>query len=401
MTENPTPPNGTQALANPQPRGMERIKTYMLSPEVKQRFTEMMGNDAIYYLNQVLILVANNEELQRCEPKSILISAMRAASLKLSVDPNQGQAWIIPYNGIATFQLGYKGVYELALRTNLYRFINVIDIFEGEIIEENRMTGMHAIRGKRTGEKVTGYLLYFKLLSGYEKTFYMSVEEIEVHARHYSKAYKSPKSKWNDPYERPKMERKTVMVNGLRKWGRFNPADKALIEEIESEQAAWTGFDALPEEDRVTVAQEPDEDPAAKEARIQAELTGEAPKAAAPEVSQLRYQPDALKAWLEGEAKKYQGRVTDTQKGLVATVLEAVLSMTTDPKASRKQLLVFLTGKDSLRDIPAPMLEALYRWLQPRKDPNGSGEWLADDMAARETIAAFNAAQPKQDGLFN
>jgi len=237
-------------LAKKPESAMARVKNYMLSPEVKERFTEMMGSNGIYYLNQVLILVANNEDLQRCEPKSILIAAMRAASLRLSVDPGQGQAWIIPYGDVATFQIGYKGVYELALRTNQYRFINVIDVYEGEELVENRLTGIHMLNGKRTGNKVVARMLYFQLNSGFEKTFVMTTEEIEAHARHYSKAYtgrNSQKSKWNDPFERPKMERKTVLINGLRQWGRFNQDDLAALDQIEGEQG-WNGELPNPED---------------------------------------------------------------------------------------------------------------------------------------------------------
>lgn len=244
----------SQQLATTQaaPTGIERIKNYMLSPEVRERFSDMMGDNAIYYLNQVMIVVANSQALQDCEPTSILLSAMRAASLKLSVDPSQGQAWIIPYKGRATFQLGYKGVYELAMRTNLYRFINVIDIFEGETLIENRMTGMHTIGGKRTGNKVIARMLYFQLYHGFEKTFVMTTEEIAAHAERYSSSYSMKNSKWHDPIERPKMERKTVLTNGLRKWGRFNQADAGTLEAVEQGQGWNDRLMDMPEEDTVT-----------------------------------------------------------------------------------------------------------------------------------------------------
>lgn len=234
-----------------QETGMERVKNYMLSPQVIERFTGMMGANAMYYLNQVLIVVANSEALQKCSPSSILISAMRAASLKLSVDPVQGQAWIIPYAGVASFQLGYKGIYELAQRTNLYRFINVFPLYEGETMAEDRMTGMHKPQGQRTGDKVLGYCLYFQLFNGFEKTFYMTVAEIENHAQHYSPGnYNNGRSAWNkdNGREREKMMKKTVMTNGLRKWGRFNQGDADLIDQIE-ENTPYRMMDVPAEED--------------------------------------------------------------------------------------------------------------------------------------------------------
>jgi recombination protein RecT len=238
-----------------QETGMQRVKNYMLSPEVRERFEDMMGANAIYYLNQVMIVVANSKNLQECEPQSILISAMRAASLRLSVDPGQGQAWIIPYKGKATFQLGYKGVYELAQRTNLYRFINVIDIYEGETLDENRMTGMHVIGGKRSGNKVIARMLYFQLFSGFEKTFVMTVEEIDAHAARYSQSYQQNTSKWHDPIERPKMERKTVLVNGLRRWGRFNQSDADTLDAIEDNTPWQERMMEIPEETTAPVVQ--------------------------------------------------------------------------------------------------------------------------------------------------
>lgn len=242
-------------LANRQ-TGLPAIRNYMLSPEVRERFTQMMGRQAIYYLNQVLIVVGGNQDLQNCSINSILTAAMRAASLRLSVDPTAGQAWIIAYrskNGLqASFQLGYRGVYELAHRTGKYRFINMIDVFEGEEVTQNRMTGMHGIGGTRTGDKVIGYMLYFQLVNGFEKTFYMTVEEIESHARTYAPAYNNPKSPWNDPVERPKMMKKTVLSNGLKKWGVFNEADRLLLDDIESASPFVALEDRLPDPDLVS-----------------------------------------------------------------------------------------------------------------------------------------------------
>jgi recombination protein RecT len=246
-----------QLATQEQEGGIQRIKNYMLSPEVRERFTDMMGANGIYYLNQVMIVVANSDKLQECNPKSILVSAMRAASLKLSVDPTSGQAWIIPYKGQATFQIGYRGIYELAMRTNQYRFINVIDIYEGEEVTENRMTGIHTIGGTRTGDKSIGRMLYFQLFTGFEKTFYMTTEEIDAHAKKYSPSYKYSTSKWNDPYERPKMERKTVLSNGLRKWGRFNASDMETLNQIEEDQGWLEKIDELPKEGAVTITELP------------------------------------------------------------------------------------------------------------------------------------------------
>lgn len=388
--------------------GMTRVKNYMLSPEVKERFSEMMGANGIYYLNQVLILVANSNDLQQCDPKSILISAMRAASLKLSVDPAQGQAWIIPYKGKATFQLGYRGVYELALRTNLYRFINVIGVYEGEELIENRMTGNHTFGGQRISDKVTAYMLYFQLINGFEKTFVMTVKEIDEHARRYSAAYHMPKSKWNDLFERPKMEKKTVLMNGLRKWGRFNAADLDTIEQIESDQG-WIDR-SLPEVNEVS---DPEPEPTHSAAQNLSDLgfgttepePQDMPEEPEFEVEQpsaepLRYDPESLKIRLAETAQKNSAaKISNEKRGLICAVLEQTLALGGDPKSNRKDLLYYLTGKQSMTEISDGMAGALYAWLKPAKD-TGGGWMISDPMSVREVIAAFNASQPDQNKLF-
>ena len=236
-------------IAGKQITPFDRVKTYMLSPEVKERFTDMMGANGIYYLNQVMILVANDDRLQQCTPQSILISAMRAASLRLSVDKSRGQAWIIAYKIkgtlTATFQPGYKGIYELAMRTGQYRFINLIDIYEGDEVTQDRMTGMHAINGRHVGNKMLGWMLYFQLVTGLEKTFYMTLDEIAAHAEHYSPGYHNSDSPWNNSHERTKMERKTVLSNGLRQWGVFTENDKEILDAIETNQEWIENQEAL------------------------------------------------------------------------------------------------------------------------------------------------------------
>jgi recombination protein RecT len=181
---------------------------------------------------------------------------MRAASLKLSLDKSQGQAWIIPYAGVATYQTGYRGVYELAQRTGNYRTINVFKVYEGETLTEDRRTGLHDVTGSKTSDKIIAFCLYFKLVSGFEKTFAMTVEEIERHAAHYAPGnYSNPKSAWNKDHgaEREKMMKKTVLSNGLRQWGVFNPGDRETLDAIESEQGWHVDIGDLPNEDEITV----------------------------------------------------------------------------------------------------------------------------------------------------
>ena len=368
---------------------MERVKNYMLSPEVKERFTDMMGPDGNYYLNQVMMVVAASEDLQKCEPASILISAIRAATLKLSVDPTSGQAWIIPYNGKATFQIGYKGVYDMAMRTNRYRYINVSKIYEGEDLVEDRLTGMHSLHGAKKSDTVIGWLLYFELVDGFKKTFYMTIPEITAHAEHYSKAYRNPKSKWNDKYERWKMERKTVIINGLRQFGVFNPGDKAMLDSIESDQE-WHDND-LPEEGEVTVVEEEKK----SMAQLQASIGVDPEPAQEPTPEPKKYDrplsPEDLKHLIEKKAEGYAKKtVNEKQIGLTASMMEWAFAGQQHADKIRHSITKYLTGVTSMKEVPQPMVHALLDWLKPVQD--SGGEYIPDAMAVTEIKSVWTAA---------
>lgn len=213
---------------------IERITKYLDAETVKARFAAVVGDkNAGAYISSIMTTVANSEALQKCTPNSIYISAVRAASLRLSTDPSLGQAYLVPFKGAATLVVGYKGLYDMAVRTGKYRYINVGPIYEGQAVEENQITGFHSILGHRTGDKIIGWIGAFEMFSGFGKTFYMTVEEIHEHAKEYSASYKTPGGVWQK--ETKKMERKTVMRLMIRRYGYLDPADMQALDEAESD----------------------------------------------------------------------------------------------------------------------------------------------------------------------
>lgn len=213
---------------------IQKVSTYLRSETVKERFAEVVGgHNAGPYISSVLLAVANDQSgnLSKCTPESIYISALRAATLRLSVDPAPGQAYLVPFKGQATLIVGYKGLVDMAVRTGKYRYINVGPVYEGEKVEVNRISGFHSISGEKTSDAVIGWLGAFELFTGYGKTFYMTVEEIHKHAQQYSKGYDRADSAWKT--SREMMEKKTVLRLMLRRWGYLDPSDVAALEETE------------------------------------------------------------------------------------------------------------------------------------------------------------------------
>jgi recombination protein RecT len=221
MTE--TPP--TKALT---------VREFFTQPAIFSRFEEIMGNrEAAGYIAQVGIAVANSDKLRECTHQSIFISAMRAATLRLSVDPATGEAHLVPYGKKATLIVGYKGLMQMALRTLKYRYINTGKIYEGETVEEDRITGYLKITGSATSKNVIGWISAFELVAGYGKAIYMTLDEIYAHAKKYSPSFSYNDSVWKTNPE--SMERKTILRRLLSQWGYFDPSDKKLLEEVDEQ----------------------------------------------------------------------------------------------------------------------------------------------------------------------
>ena len=116
------------------------VKQLMSQSLFKKKFEDVLGARAPQFVASMINLVGNDKNLQNCNPISVISSCLVAASLDLPIDKNLGCAWVVPYKGQATFQMGYRGYVQLALRSAQYRAINVINVHEGELVEWNPLT---------------------------------------------------------------------------------------------------------------------------------------------------------------------------------------------------------------------------------------------------------------------
>ena len=172
---------------------------------------DLLKDRKTLFTSNLAAIVAKDKKLQNCEPMSIIMAAVTATSMGLSFDPNLGRAYIIPYGNVATFQVGWKGLRELALKTGYYDAINTRDVREGEIKNEDYLTGRidFAFVDDRENKKVIGYLAHVSYVGGGSETKYMTVEQITAHAKQYSKSYNGTDSRWKIDFD--KMARKTVL----------------------------------------------------------------------------------------------------------------------------------------------------------------------------------------------
>lgn len=259
----------------PTPEVKEYAVAIFNKPAILEKFQAILKSGTNAYIQSALLAITDNTKLMECTPQSLVKSALRSATLGLSLDPALRQGFIIPRKNkgtwVAQFQPHYNGLYQLAQRTGKYRAINVSPIHEGERVFENVQTGLHGyipegynvlaapsdqisgmdngyrdVTGGKNERPIIGYLAYFKTMDGLEKSVYMTVKEIHEHAQKWApENYNSDYGAWKDPKKRPTMEMKTVFL-ALSKFMDLSGERNAILRQaIEA--------DANPDDDTITV----------------------------------------------------------------------------------------------------------------------------------------------------
>ncbi|MDQ0204093.1 recombinase RecT [Pectinatus haikarae] len=207
------------AIEKKQQQALESISSFFDRKDVQARFEKTLGENSSAFVSSLVSLVNSSTSLQECPAISILSAAMTAATLKLPINASLGFAYIIPFKHKATFQIGYKGYIQLAMRTGQYSTITVNEVYDGEIRSYNRFTNRMEFGEPKKDAEIVGYIGYFKLINGFEKYLYMTVDEIDRHGKLYSQSYKSGKSDslWIQNFDA--MARKTVIKRLISKYG--------------------------------------------------------------------------------------------------------------------------------------------------------------------------------------
>ena len=204
---------------NLQTTGLSQLKGVLANETMKRNFENILKENAGAFMASIIELYQSDTYLQKCSANAVVLEALKAATLKLPINKALGFAYIIPYGTTPTMQLGYKGIIQLAQRSGQYRYLNAGEVYEGEAVNYNRITGMLEIEGEATSDKVIGYFAYFQLKNGFEKAVYWSVEKVIAHAKKFSQAYKAGKkdSPWFTNFDA--MALKTVLKSIVTKYG--------------------------------------------------------------------------------------------------------------------------------------------------------------------------------------
>lgn len=225
--------------------GVKALSNFLNSDSIKNKFAEVLGDKdkGVAFVTSILSVVNSNGQLANADQNSLYTAALMAATLDLPINPSIGHSFLVPFNTkqadgsykvMVQFQISAKGLKQLAMRSGQFLKINDSDVREGEIESIDRMTGeikFNWIQNdkERLSKPVVGYVSYFKLVNGFESTFYMTKEEVEIHAKTFSQTYKKfGTGLWKDMFD--KMASKTVIKLHLSKDAPLSTSvQKALV----------------------------------------------------------------------------------------------------------------------------------------------------------------------------
>ena len=187
-----------------------------------------------------LTAYSRNEKLQECTAESFLGSMMQAA--QLGVEPNTplGQAYLIPYRNKGVmevqFQLGYRGMIDLAYRSGEVQNIQAHEVYENDTFEyelglEPKLRHVPALKDRGN---VILYYAVFKMTKGGVGFEVMSKEDVEAFAKKKSKTYGT--GPWQSDFDA--MAKKTLVKRLLK----FAPLKSDFVRAVTADETIKSGI---------------------------------------------------------------------------------------------------------------------------------------------------------------
>lgn len=221
--------SAVQAMGDLLKRMHTQIEKALPSVITPERFTRI-----------ALTAYSRNEKLQECTAESFLGSMMQAA--QLGVEPNTplGQAYLIPYRNRGVmevqFQLGYRGMIDLAYRSGEVQNIQAHEVYENDTFEyelglEPKLRHVPALKDR--GDVILYYAV-FKLTNGGVGFEVMSKEDVEAFAKKKSKTYGT--GPWQSDFDA--MAKKTLVKRLLK----FAPLKSDFIRAVTTDETIKSGI---------------------------------------------------------------------------------------------------------------------------------------------------------------
>lgn len=205
--------NNTNQVKKASPsKGMEQLLTKM-GGQIQKALPSMVSSER--FQRVALTAFSNNTKLQQCDPMSFIAAMMQSAQLGLEPNTPLGQAYLIPYGKQVQFQIGYKGLLELAQRSGKIKTLYAHEVRENDTFDidyglNQTLTHKPLLKGDR-GE-VIGYYAVYHLDTGGNSFIFMTKDEVLEYAKRFSKTYNS--GPWQTDFDA--MAKKTVIKQLLK-----------------------------------------------------------------------------------------------------------------------------------------------------------------------------------------
>ena len=229
------------------------------------------------FTRMTLTAISTTPALQECTPQSFCAAMMNAAQLGLEPNTPLGQAYLIPFNNTSKrckevqFQIGYKGLIDLAYRSGEFRNIYAKEVYEKDDFEyefglEPKLHHKPYVDGLDRG-KVIYYYGVFTLVNGGFGFDVMSTTEVESFAKRYSQSYGKGFSPWKTNFD--EMAKKTVLKRALK----YAPLKTDFVKQVTEDVTIKTDFAA-------DMSEIPDETPIEAHFDVEEETPGLTPEEA-------------------------------------------------------------------------------------------------------------------------
>ena len=183
-----------------------------MEPEIKKALPSVITPER--FTRMVFTALSSNPQLKECSPQSFLGAMMQAAQLGLEPNTPIGQAYLIPYGNSCQFQLGYKGLLDLAYRSGEIKDIQAHEVHENDEFEYELglEPKLKHIPAKSNRGSVTMYYAVWHTKTGGYGFEVMSYEDVLEFAQKKSKSFHN--GPWQTDFD--SMAKKTVLKQALK-----------------------------------------------------------------------------------------------------------------------------------------------------------------------------------------
>lgn len=192
----------------------------------KQKMSVVLASNAVAELGKSLNLtneqqmkakssalkLSSDPKLKNCDSYSLIKYCFEVARYNFTRDDS---CYPVPYGNSVQAQMGYKGLREIAMRSNKYNEITCTEVYDCDKVIRDRETGQIKVEFNEdylatSKANLVGFFAYAKTKEGViSNSLFWTKEQCEKHGRHYSKTYASV---WGDKdFGFNKMAKKTVI----------------------------------------------------------------------------------------------------------------------------------------------------------------------------------------------